>query len=167
MPMKRSLTIGLAGLALLATAYMTVGRAGIQETVSAGLFLPDDRATVALGRELYASNCAACHGDNLEGQVADWRSPGPDGLMPGPPHDETGHTWHHPDQVLFEITKFGIVAAANLKDYKTAMPIYEGVLSDEEIIAVLSFIKSTWPEEIRAGHDEMNARYALEPPETR
>ena len=87
--------------------------------------------------------------------------------MPAPPHDETGHTWHHPDQVLFDITKLGIVAAANLKDYKTVMPIYEGVLSDEEIIAVLSFIKSTWPEEIRAGHDEMNARYALEPPETR
>ena len=87
--------------------------------------------------------------------------------MPAPPHDETGHTWHHPDQVLFDITKLGIVAAANLKDYKTVMPIYEGVLSDEEIIAVLSFIKSTWPGEIRAGHDEMNARYALEPPETR
>lgn len=167
MSMKRLLTIGLAGLALLATAYLILGRAGIQETDSAGLFMPDDEETVALGRELYASNCAACHGDNLEGQVADWRSPGPDGLMPAPPHDETGHTWHHPDQVLFEITKFGIVAAANLKDYRTAMPIYEGVLSDEEIIAVLSFIKSTWPEEIRAGHDEMNARYALEPPETR
>ncbi|WP_290891896.1 cytochrome c [Hoeflea sp.] len=165
--MKRFLTIGLAGLALLATAYLTLGGAGIQETDSAGLFLPGDQATVALGRELYARNCAACHGENLEGQVADWRSRGPDGLMPAPPHDETGHTWHHPDQVLFDITKFGIVAAANLKDYKTAMPIYEGVLSDEEIIAVLSFIKSTWPEEIRAGHDEMNARYALEPPETR
>ncbi|MBV1713133.1 MAG: cytochrome c [Desulfomicrobium sp.] len=165
--MKRLLTIGLAGLALLATAYLTLGRAGIQETGSAGLFMPDDEETVALGRELYASNCAACHGDNLEGQVADWRLPGPEGLMPAPPHDETGHTWHHPDQVLFEITKFGIVAAANLKDYRTAMPIYEGVLSDEEIIAVLSFIKGTWPEEIRAGHDEMNARYALEPPETR
>jgi mono/diheme cytochrome c family protein len=167
MSVKRPLTIGLAGLALLATAYLALGRAEFQEADSAGLFLPDDRATVALGRELYASNCAACHGDNLEGQVADWQSPGPDGLMPAPPHDETGHTWHHPDEVLFEITKFGIVAAANLKDYKTAMPIYEGVLSDGEIIAVLSFIKSTWPEEIRAGHDEMNTRYALEPPETR
>ena len=167
MPVKRLLTVSLAGLALLATAYLGLGRAGFQETDSTGLFRPDDAATVALGRELYASNCAACHGANLEGQVADWRSPGPDGLMPAPPHDETGHTWHHPDQVLFDITKLGIVAAANLKDYKTAMPIYEGVLSDEEIVAVLSFIKSTWPEEIRTGHDEMNARYALEPPETR
>ena len=167
MSMKRLLVIGLAGLALLATAYLTLGRAGNQKADRAGLFVPDNPATVALGRKLYASNCAACHGNNLEGQVADWRSPGQDGLMPAPPHDETGHTWHHPDEVLFEITKFGIVAAANLKDYKTAMPIYEGVLSDEEIIAVLSFIKSTWPEEIRAGHDEMNARYALEPPETR
>lgn len=167
MPVKRLLMICLAGLALVATAYLGLGRAGLQDKDGPGLLLPDDKATVALGRELYASNCAACHGDNLEGQVADWRSPGPDGFMPAPPHDETGHTWHHPDEVLFEITKFGIVAAANLKDYKTAMPIYEGVLSDEEIIAVLSFIKSRWPAEIRTGHDEMNARYALELPETR
>lgn len=87
--------------------------------------------------------------------------------MPAPPHDETGHTWHHPDEILFKITKLGIVKAANLKDYKSAMPAYENILSDAEIIAVLSYIKSTWPDEVRAGHDEMNARYAMEPAETR
>ena len=47
------------------------------------------------------------------------------------------------------------------------MPAYEGILSDAEIVAVLSYIKSTWPDEVRAGHDEMNARYAMEPAETR
>ncbi|KHA54182.1 Cytochrome c family protein [Sulfitobacter geojensis] len=35
------------------------------------------------------------------------------------------------------------------------MPIYDGVLTDDEIIAVLSYIKSTWPQEIRERHDEM------------
>jgi len=34
------------------------------------------------------------------------------------------------------------------------MPAYENVLSDEEIIAVLSYIKSTWPEEIIRIHNE-------------
>ncbi|TNE39067.1 MAG: cytochrome c, partial [Sphingomonadales bacterium] len=33
---------------------------------------------------------------------------------------------------------------------------YADTLSDAEIIAVLSYIKSTWPEEIRARHDDLN-----------
>jgi hypothetical protein len=32
------------------------------------------------------------------------------------------------------------------------------VLSDDEIIAVLSFIKSTWPKDLQEYHDELNAR---------
>ena len=31
-------------------------------------------------------------------------------------------------------------------------------LSDEDIVAVLSYIKSTWPDRIRARHDEINER---------
>jgi mono/diheme cytochrome c family protein len=40
------------------------------------------------------------------------------------------------------------------------MPAYAGVLGDDDIIAVLSWIKSQWPAEIRRRHDEMNARAA-------
>ena len=148
----------IAGLVVAAIVVMAQ-----QDEAGAGLLKPDDRRVLALGETLYAANCASCHGLKLEGQVEDWRSPGPDGLMPAPPHDETGHTWHHPDEILFEITKYGIVAAANLKNYTSAMPVYQDVLTDTEIIAVLSYIKSTWPGEIRSRHNEMNARYALEP----
>ncbi len=122
---------------------------------------PVDARTIATGKEIYTVQCASCHGANLEGQP-NWKSPGADGLMPAPPHDETGHTWHHPDQVLFDITKFGVAKMAGLKNYESAMPIYEGVLNDEEIIAVLSYIKSTWPERIRVGHERLNKRYAEE-----
>ncbi|MEM5474462.1 cytochrome c [Hoeflea sp. AS60] len=148
----------LAGFAIAATA-VTVQ----QDELRAGLLKPDDRRVLALGKTLYADSCASCHGVELEGQVEDWRSPGPDGLMPAPPHDETGHTWHHTDQIFFEITKYGIVAAANLKNYTSAMPVYEGVLTDAEIIAVLSYIKSTWPDKFRSGDDKMITRYFLEP----
>ena len=148
----------IAGLGVAAIVVMAQ-----QDDAGTGLLKPDDRRVLAVGKTLYAENCATCHGVNLEGEVEDWRSPGPDGLMPAPPHDESGHTWHHPDEILFEITKYGIVAAANLKNYNSAMPIYEDVLTDAEIIAVLSYLKSTWPDEIRNRHDEMNARYALEP----
>ena len=116
---------------------------------------PEDASVIALGQRVYAAQCAACHGARLEGQP-NWRERGPDGRLPAPPHDATGHTWHHPDEVLFRLTKHGVAKVANLKGYVSAMPAYEGVLSDEEIVAVLSWIKAQWPASIRAKHDELN-----------
>lgn len=124
-----------------------------------GLFNPQNSDTVQLGGAVYAANCASCHGDNLEGQP-NWRSPGEDGLLPAPPHDETGHTWHHTDDVLFGITKYGLAEFAGLEGYESAMPVYKDILSDDEIIAVLSFIKSRWPDDIQARHDAMNEQAA-------
>jgi mono/diheme cytochrome c family protein len=116
-----------------------------------------DSETVALGAAVYETNCAACHGANLEGQP-DWRVSDEDGRLPAPPHDETGHTWHHDGDTLFRLTKYGVGALINDPDYVSNMPVYEGVLSDQEIIAALSYIKSTWPDDIRARHDEMENR---------
>ena len=112
-----------------------------------------DAARVALGERLYAQQCASCHGSNLEGQP-NWRSRLPNGRLPAPPHDISGHSWHHPDQVLFEITRQGMAAYAPA-DYESDMPAFAGVLTDEEIAAVIAFIKSRWPVEIRAAQAEM------------
>lgn len=117
----------------------------------------DFAAQLLIGQQVYADQCAACHGANLEGQP-NWQSPGLDGLMPAPPHDETGHTWHHTTELLFAITKYGIVEAANLEGYQSAMPAYEGVLTDGEIEAVLSFIKSQWPVELQEQHRRLDQR---------
>ena len=114
---------------------------------------PDDRRLVALGGEVYVRDCAACHGARLEGQ-ANWRQRRADGRLPAPPHDATGHTWHHPDQQLFALTKYGPAALAG-GGYESDMPAYEDTLSDEEIWAVLSYIKSRWPAEIQARHDQL------------
>ena len=108
--------------------------------------------TVQLGSVLYAEQCASCHGKNLEGQT-DWYKRDQDGYLPAPPHDETGHTWHHSDQDLFEMTKYGVGTFAG-EGYKTRMPIYQDTLSDREILAVLSFIKSSWPTEVIQIHNE-------------
>ncbi|MEO6660937.1 MAG: cytochrome c [Burkholderiaceae bacterium] len=123
---------------------------------------PNDVKVLAAGERVYAQRCASCHGAQLEGQP-EWRSRGADGLLPAPPHDASGHTWHHPDELLFRITKFGVAKAANLSDYKSAMPAYEGVLSDEEIVAVLSWIKSRWPMSVREQHNQLNAQSLKEP----
>lgn len=117
----------------------------------------DEAPVVARGQQVYAKHCAACHGARLEGQP-NWRTRDPSGRLPAPPHDASGHTWHHPDDVLFRITKYGVARAANLKDYDSAMPAYEGVLSDEEIVAVLSFIKAQWPARNRKAQEEVNAQ---------
>jgi mono/diheme cytochrome c family protein len=101
-------------------------------------------ATVALGKTVFAERCASCHGAKLEGQ-RDWKSPLPSGRMPAPPHDASGHTWHHPDGVPFRITREGPAAVVG-GGYQSDMPGFGNVLTDEEIRAVLAFIKSTWPE---------------------
>jgi mono/diheme cytochrome c family protein len=104
---------------------------------------PRDAAKVALGAKVYAQHCAACHGAGLEGQP-NWRSPLPNGRMPAPPHDESGHTWHHTDGVLFGITKYGLTPNYAPPGYQSDMPAFDGKLSDEEIWAVLAFIYSHW-----------------------
>jgi mono/diheme cytochrome c family protein len=113
---------------------------------------PDDPAQVALGERVYAVECASCHGANLEGQP-DWQSPGPDGTYPAPPHDATGHTWHHADALLFDYTKRGGAAVIG-GNFKSDMPGFGDRLTDEEIRAVLAFIKSTWPARIRRLQEE-------------
>ncbi|WMS44396.1 cytochrome c [Acuticoccus sp. MNP-M23] len=142
--------IGAGGIALVA---LWPGAAS-----DAVVLRPGDDAVVALGATVYAAQCASCHGANLEGEP-NWRERGPDGRLPAPPHDETGHTWHHPDAMLFELTKYGLPKqVGNGEPYFSNMPAYEGVLSDEEIVAVLSYIKSRWPQEVRARHDALNER---------
>ena len=98
---------------------------------------------IALGQKIYAQHCAACHGAKLEGQP-NWRSPLANGRMPAPPHDESGHTWHHTDAVLFGITKYGLTPNYAPPGYQSDMPAFEGKLSDDEIRAVLAFIASHW-----------------------
>jgi len=110
------------------------------------------QSDVRMGERLYQENCASCHGANLEGQL-DWRSRLPNGRLPAPPHDASGHTWHHPDRVLFDIVKRGPAAIVGA-GYESDMPGYEGVLTDDEITSIVDYIKSTWPDKERAFQSE-------------
>jgi len=116
---------------------------------------PDNPQQVARGKPVYERLCASCHGAKLEGQP-NWQEKLPTGRMPAPPHDASGHTWHHPDSVLFGITKHGLVPGKYAPPkYESDMPAFGGVLSDEEIWAVLAYIKSSWPQKIRKAQHEM------------
>jgi mono/diheme cytochrome c family protein len=104
--------------------------------------------SVADGEALYQQNCAKCHGVKLEGQP-NWKERLPSGCMPAPPHDPAGHTWHHSDDALFNITKLGPAAIVS-NGYESDMPGFADVLTDSEIIRILHYIESTWPERQRA-----------------
>ncbi len=153
--MNRTVALGLGAAVLAGAAALAFGWG--TSAPARTVLTPSDPGVVAIGQEVYTENCASCHGANLEGQP-NWRIPGADGRLPAPPHDETGHTWHHDGDTLFRLTKYGTGALIGDPDYQSNMPIYEGVLTDDEIIAVLSYIKSTWPQEIRERHDEMENR---------
>lgn len=112
--------------------------------------LPElDAETINLGETVYDQNCAACHGVNLEGQP-EWKTQNEDGSFKAPPHTADGHTWHHADSQLLEAMQLGGARFEGLNINGTSpMPAYAAVLSDEEMTAVLTYIKSTWPADIR------------------
>lgn len=125
--------------------------------IAAGSADVSDERLVALGRSIYNGQCAVCHGAALGGQP-DWKTRLPNGLLPAPPHDDSGHTWHHSDATLFGVTKFGVAEFNNLPEYETAMPVYKDVLSDEEIWAVLTYIKSRWSKKSLRFHNQVDAQ---------
>lgn len=107
-----------------------------------------DAETAALRREgriLYDANCAACHGFKGEGQTVPLA---PDAPL-APPHDETGHTWHHPDWQLIQIVQEG---------GSQYMPSFNEKLSEDEIRATLAYIKSMWTPDQRVQQESISAQ---------
>lgn len=102
-----------------------------------------DAEQAARGRAAYASNCSQCHGDRAEGDP-NWREAQPDGTYLPPPHDSTGHTWHHSDQLLFRIIKEGGQAVYGSGELTSRMPPFGDLLTDEEIEAVIAYFKTLW-----------------------
>jgi mono/diheme cytochrome c family protein len=151
---SRGLPILLILLGGIASGQPGIERAQAQTPSPIRQADPDNAEHVALGQQVYASFCTGCHGSNLEGQP-NWKTRLPMGNFPAPPQDATGHTWHHADQWLFEIVKYGGRYHAPPR-YRSAMPAYQDMLSDTEIWAVLAFIKSRWPASTRKQQEQQN-----------
>ncbi len=116
----------------------------------------DDADSIAMGKTLYAAECAACHGADLSGEPG-WETRDADGYFPAPPLDATGHAWHHADALLFDIVKAGPEAVVGA-GYQSRMPGLGDRLSDAEILAVLAYVKSTWPLVISEAHNWVNGK---------
>jgi len=116
---------------------------------------PQNVQQVKRGKEIYLRFCSLCHGENLQGQ-SNWRKRKSNGRLPAPPHDETGHTWHHADDLLFGIIKFGLIPPYAPKDYESDMPAWGSTLKDSDIWAVLAYIKSRWPKKTQNTQAKIN-----------
>lgn len=149
--MMRGFVIGFVGVLVVGLVVIVALRAAANAEQHAN---PLDRALVTQGRIVYRQYCAMCHGVNLEGQP-NWKEELPEGGRPAPPHDVNGHTWHHADALLFAIVKEG-EGAVDLPGYIYRMPAFGDTLSDEEIWAVLAYIKSTWPSDIQATQEAIS-----------
>lgn len=146
-PLLLVLGIGLAISVSLALFMFWRTPSGGSPVVINGTTVPPvptlDAGQVKRGATLYAQNCASCHGPNLEGQP-NWKQRLPDGSLPAPPHNASGHTWHHSTETLLDITTRGGQAVYGSAETKSNMPAFGNTLSEADIAAILDFIKSQW-----------------------
>jgi mono/diheme cytochrome c family protein len=142
----RATVLALTALAIL-TAACAGSIVGSEESNELAPAPPD----VDDGQRLYGQFCSACHGPDGEGQP-DWKIPDENGLRPAPPHDASGHTWHHPDSLLLDIIANGSMFGPS------NMPAFGDALTDEEQRAVLAFIKTWWEEDQLEIQEEMTSR---------
>ncbi len=136
----------LAGFALIASMHLLTDPSD-SPVVIMGTSVPPlptlDPGRVQLGAQLYAAVCAGCHGVRLEG-ASNWRQRALDGSLPPPPHDATGHTWHHADILLLDI-----IANSRDAEYNSRMPAFGERMTTDEMLAVLEYIRSHWGGEER------------------
>ena len=138
---------GRQWLLLIVLGLTACGGQTASPTAAARTFPTLVQAQVARGHVVYTQNCASCHGANAEG-APQWATPGPDGLYPPPPHDNTGHTWHHSDRALYESIRNGMNDPLR-PGSSLRMPAFGGKLSDADIRAVSEYFKSLWSDENR------------------
>ena len=110
-------------------------------------YIATNSEAYAVGEQVYAQNCASCHGANAEGQFPDAPMERDEtGRLGAPPHNDDGHTWHHDDDLLYQIVREGGMGNAEMF---YPMPAFGEQLGDEEIEATIFYIKTFWTEEQR------------------
>lgn len=102
---------------------------------------------IAQGRVYYEQTCAACHGVDGRGQFPEAPfEPDATGRLGAPPHNETGHTWHHSDELLLRYVVEGGFSDPN--NFYT-MPRWDSLYDRDDAALIIAYIKTMWTEEQR------------------
>lgn len=136
---------------LLGACERSTDSRSVETLAGSNVTRKQDPELLALGKQVYQSHCASCHGENGEGAV-NWRQPGADGRYPPPPLNGTGHEWHHSIAVLTQMITNGSPSGQG------SMPAWGGKLSDREIRAVIAWFQSWWPDPVYAAWYDMQQR---------
>lgn len=108
------------------------------------------------GQAVYELRCAHCHGYSGEGQLAATVANTEQlGMHTVPPHNASGHTWKHSDQLLRQVILNGI---ENPLDH-FAMPPFEGAVSETEIDQLIAYIRLWWTDDQRAWQSQVTERH--------
>lgn len=111
-----------------------------------------DTAQISRGADVFAKNCASCHGDQAQGDP-DWRSRDKKtGRFPPPPLDGTAHAWHHP------LAQLKHVIANGSPGGKGNMPAWKGKLTEQEMDDTIAWFQAKWPDEVYAAWAEISQR---------
>jgi mono/diheme cytochrome c family protein len=151
---RQVLPLALAGLLLLAAAGWTAARISSDR---ASLFADaNDAAMTTRGAHTYWRQCRGCHGSYLQGQPF-WQLVDANYGRRAPALDETGRAWRRSDEDLFHIIKFGRYAERP-QTLGSQMPAFQGWLDDQDTLAVLAYVKASWPLGLRSLQAQRNPR---------
>jgi mono/diheme cytochrome c family protein len=139
---QRTLVIGFVAVCLLALLVFFIRSGSRSATARMDRADATNVEFVAQGRQIYATRCAGCHGADLKGEPG-WPQPRSNGAMPASPLDHSGTAWQHDDTWIFTTIKQGGQATA-APDSTSSMPAFGGGLTDAQIWAIVSYLKSTW-----------------------
>ena len=148
---SRRRAIGIAVLTFACVALFACSPSSDEDRAMSGNAAISDVGS-RTGQEIFASTCAVCHGALGEGQP-NWHIPKTDRTLPPPPLNGDGHTWHHGDGFLYRVIRDGgkSLESPSLPHFKSGMPAFGEQLSQEEIVGVITYVKSLWGEKTGRG----------------
>jgi mono/diheme cytochrome c family protein len=136
--MTSRITFGLITGFITLTLLSACGKQDSSEPVKGRWYTGDQ---LKLGEQVFAANCAACHGKNAE-SIPNWKQTLADGSYPAPPLNGSAHAWHHSISVLMRTINEG---GAKLGG---KMPSFKDTLSDAEKTAAIAYFQSYWDERV-------------------
>ena len=147
---RRAVTVIAVAAVFVSTGYFDAAAqtSGSKVAAQPSLTVPFEKKSdlskaLARGAKVYATSCRPCHGDRH----------GKGSIARAHPHNEIGHTWHHPDAQLKEWIINGKPGPGS-----SIMPGFT-YLREHDVEAILALIKTWWTDEQRESQADISRRY--------